>query len=124
MTVVQRKVVSGTIVGKPSRAVTTAAFVFIGKPADVKDVHPGVKFEKSKQAGSAVYSFTDGNRTVTWKTSSKEQPDVASAVSFRLADQQLLLVKWNSDFCGSAYTLFSVDTSLAPTAGNVYDCDA
>jgi hypothetical protein len=124
MTVVQRKVVSGTVVGKPSRAVTTTAFVFIGKPADVKDVHPGVKFEKSKQAGSAVYSFTNGNRTVTWTTSAKEQPDVSSAVSFRLADEQLLLVKWDNDFCGSAYTLFSVDTSLQPIAGNAYDCDA
>jgi hypothetical protein len=83
-----------------------------------------VKFEKSKQAGSAVYSFTNGNRTVTWTTSAKEQPDVASAVSFRLADEQLLLVKWDNDFCGSAYTLFSVDTSLQPIAGNAYDCDA
>ena len=124
MTVVQRKVVAGTIVGKPSRAVATAAFVFIGKPTDVKDVHPGVKFEKSKQAGSAVYSFTNSNRTVTWTMFSKEQPDVASAVSFRLADQQLLLVKWDSAFCGSAYTLFFMDTSLEPAAGNVYDCDA
>ena len=124
MTVVQRKVASGTIIGKPSHAVTTAAFVFIGKPADVKDVHPGVKLEKSKQAGSAVYSFTNGNRTATWTTSSKEQPDVTSAVSFRLDDRQLLLVKWDSNFCGSAYTLFSVDNSLEPTAGNVYDCDA
>ena len=122
--VVQRKVVAGTIVGQPSRAVTTAAFVFVGRPADVKDVHPGVRFAKSKQAGSAMYSFTSENRTITWTTSSKEQPDVASAVSFRLADQQLLLVKWDNDFCGSAYTLFSVETSLQPTAGNVYDCDA
>jgi hypothetical protein len=88
MTVVQRKVVSGTIVGKPSRAVTTAAFVFIGKPVDVKDVHPAVKFEKSKQAGSAVYSLTDDNRTVTWTTSSKEQPDAASAISFRLEERR------------------------------------
>jgi hypothetical protein len=124
MTVVERKVVSGTIVGKPSRAVTTTAFVFIGKPADVADVHPGAKFDKSKQGGSAVYSFTNGNRTVTWTTSAKEQPDVASAISFRLADQQLLLVKWDNTFCGSVYTLFSVDTSLQPIAGNAYDCDA
>jgi hypothetical protein len=124
MTIVQRRVVSGTIAGKPSRAVTSAAFVIVGKPVDVKDVHPDVKVEKSKQAGSAVYRFTNGNRAVTWTTSSKEQPEVASAVSFRLADQQWLLVKWDSDLCGSAYTLFSVGTSLAPIAGNVYDCDA
>lgn len=124
MMVVQRKVISGTIVGKPSHFVTTAAFVVIGKPADVKDVHPGVKLEKSRQAGSAVYSFTSANHTVIWTTSAQEQPDAAAAVSFRLADQQLLLVKWNSDFCGSAYTLFSVEASLNPIAGNIYDCDA
>jgi hypothetical protein len=123
MTAVQRKVVSGTIVGKPSRPVTTAAFVFIGKPGDVKDVHSGAKFEKRNQAGPAVYDFTDRSRIVTWTTSSKEEPDAASAVSFRLADQQFLLVKWSSDFCGSVYTLFSADTMLKPIAGNDYDCD-
>jgi hypothetical protein len=122
--IVQRKVVYGTIVGKPSRAVTTAAFVLIGRPADVTGVDPGVKLEKSKQANSAVYTLISGSRTVTWTTSSKQQPDVANAFSFRLTGRQLLLVKWNSDFCGSAYTLFSVDASLQPIAGNVYDCDA
>jgi len=125
MTTVQRRVASGAVVGKPSRPVTTAAFVIVGKPADIKkDVHPGAKFEKRKQAGPAVYDFTDGSRTLTWTMSSQEQPGVASSVLFRLADQQLLLVKWDSDFCGSAYTLFSVDAFLKPTAGNVYDCDA
>jgi hypothetical protein len=124
MNVVQRRVVSGTIVGKPSRAVTTAAFVIMGKPADVKDVHPAVKFEKSKQSASTVYKFNDGDRTIMWTASSKEPPNVGSAVSFRLGDQQLLLVKWERDFCASAYTLFSVDTSLQPIAGNAYDCDA
>ena len=123
MTAVQRKVASGAVVGKPSRPVTSAAFAMVGKPADIKDIHPGAKFEKRKQEGPAVYDFTDGNRTVTWTTSSKEEPDAASAISFRLANQQLLLVKWNSDFCGSAYTLFTVDTALQPIAGNEYDCD-
>jgi hypothetical protein len=83
----------------------------------------GRGFEKRKPAGPAVYDFTDGSRTVTWTTSSKEQPDAASAISFRLADQKLLLVKWNSDFCGSVYTLFTVDTALKPIAGNDYNCD-
>jgi hypothetical protein len=40
-----------------------------------------------------------------------------------MADQKLLLVKWNSDFCGSVYTLFAADTALKPIAGNDYDCD-
>jgi hypothetical protein len=123
VTTVQRKVVSGAIVGKPSRPVTTAAFAIVGKPADVKDVHPGAKFEKRKRASPAMFDFTDGSRTVTWTTASTEQPDATSAVSFHLAGQQLLVVKWNSDFCGSVYTLFSVDTELKPIAGNDYDCD-
>ena len=123
MTIVQRRVASGAVVGKPSRPVTTAAFAIVGKPADIKEVHPGAKFEKRKQAGPAVYDFTDGSRTVTWTASSQEQPDAASAISFRLAYQQLLLVKWNSDFCGSVYTLFTADTALKPIAGNDYDCD-
>ena len=123
MTLVQRKVVSGVIAGKPLRPVTTAAFVFEGNMADVQEVHSGATFEKRKQAGSSGYDFTDGSRPLTWITSSKEQPDAASAVSFRIAGKRLLLVKWNSDFCGSAYTLFAADTVLKPVAGNVYDCD-
>jgi hypothetical protein len=123
MTSVQRRVVSGTIVGKPSRAVKTAAFVVVGRLADIDDVHAGAKFEKRKQAGPAVYDFIDSGGAVTWKTSSTEQPDAASALSFRLTEQHLLLVKWNSEFCGSVYTLFSVATALKPIAGNDYDCD-
>jgi hypothetical protein len=124
MTAVQRRVFSGTIVGKPSRPVTTAAFAIVGEPPDVKEVHPGAKFMRRKQAGPAVYDFTDNGRTVSWTILSKEEPDAASALSFHLARQHLLLVKWNSDFCGSAYTLFSVGTALKPIAGNDYDCDA
>ncbi len=37
MTAVTRRTVTGTVVGKPSHAVTTAAFVVLGKPDDVKD---------------------------------------------------------------------------------------
>jgi hypothetical protein len=123
MTAVERKVFSGTVVGNPSRRVSTAAFVIIGKPGDVSDVDTGAKFERKKQADPRGYVFTNGSGTVSWTTSSKEQPEVASAVSFRLAAQYLVFVKWKSDFCGSAYTLFSVDTVLRPIAGNDYDCD-
>jgi hypothetical protein len=123
MTAVTRKTVTGTVVGKASHAVTTAAFVVVGKPDDVKDARPGAKFEKRKTAGPAVYDFTDGSRTVTWTPLSKEQPDAASAFSFRLAGQQLLLVKWKPEVCESSYTLFSVDAALKPIASNDYDCD-
>jgi len=123
MTAVQRKTASGAVVGRPSRPVTTAAFAIVGKPGDIKDVHPGAKFEKRQLAGPAFYDFNDGSRTVTWTTSSKEQPVAAAAISFRLADQKLLLVKWNSDICGAVYTLFTADTALKPIAGNDYDCD-
>lgn len=124
MTAVQRKVAFGTVVAKPTRPVTTAAFAFVGKPADVTDIHPRAKFERRRQAGPAVYyDFIDGGRTVTWTISSEEPPRAASALSFRLADQHLLLVKWDSEFCGSTYTLFSVNTALKPIAGNDYDCD-
>jgi hypothetical protein len=123
ISIVQRKVASGVIVGRPSRRATTAAFVVIGKPADVKDVHFGAKFEKRNQSGAAVYDFIDGSRRLTWATSSTEQPEAAFTFSFRLAGQQLLLVKWNSDFCGSVYTLFTADTELKPIASNDYDCD-
>jgi len=123
MTIVRRRVVSGVIAGKPSRPVKTAAFVIAGSIADVQQVHSGATFAKRKQAGPSAYVFTDGSRLLTWTTSSKGQPDAASAVSFRIAGKRLLLVKWNSDFCGSAYTLFAADTALKPVAGNVYDCD-
>jgi hypothetical protein len=104
-------------------ALTTPAFVFVDKAADIADVHPGAKFERRKQAGPAVYDYTDGGRTVTGTIPSKEQQDAASAFSFRFTGQHFLLVKWNSDFCGSSYTLFSVDSALKPIAGNNYDCD-
>jgi hypothetical protein len=123
MTAVTRRTVTGTVLGKPSHAVTTSAFVVVGKPDDVKDAHPGAKFAKRKQAGPGVYDFTDGNRTVSWTPSSREQPEAASAFSFRLAGQPLLLVKWKREFCESSYTLFSVDASLKPIASNDYDCD-
>ncbi len=123
MTAVQRRTVSGTVAVKPSRPVNTAAFVITGTAADVADVRTGAKFEKRKQAGPAVFDFADGGRTVSWTTESKEQPDSSSAMSFRLAGQPLLLVKWNSEFCSSVYTLFSIDATLKPIAGNDYDCD-
>jgi hypothetical protein len=123
ITIVQRKVVSGLIVGRPSRPVTTAAFAIVGKSADVKDVRFGAKFGKRTEPGPAVYDFVDGSRIVSWTASSALQPDAASAFSFRLAGQQLLLVKWNSNFCGSAYTLFTADKALKPIASNDYDCD-
>ena len=87
------------------------------------DIHPGARIEKRKQAGPAIYDFVDGNRTVTWTASSLHQPEITSAVSFRLADQRFLLVKWNSEFCGSVYNLFEVGAVLKPIAGNHYDCD-
>ena len=65
----------------------------------------------------------DGNRTVSWTPSSKEQPEAASALSFRLAGQPLLLVKWKREFCESSYTLFSLGAALKPIASNDYDCD-
>jgi hypothetical protein len=123
MTAVTRRTVTGTVVVKPPHAVTTAAFVVVGKPDDVKDTHPGAKFEKRKEAGPAVYDFTDGDRTVGWTPSSKEQPEAAAAFSFRLAGQLFLLVKWKREFCESSFTLFSVDAALEPIASNDYDCD-
>lgn len=123
VTAVQRKVVFGTVVGKPARPVTAAAFAFAGRVPDVTDVHPGATFERRKQAGPAVYDFANGGRIVSWPISSNERPDVASALSFHLAGQGFLLVKWNSDFCLSAYTLFSAGAALKPIAGNDYDCD-
>jgi hypothetical protein len=76
-----------------------------------------------KQAGPAVYDFIDGGRIVSWPISANERPDAASAVSFHLAGRHFLLVKWKSDFCLSAYTLFSAGAALKPVAGNDYDCD-
>jgi hypothetical protein len=134
MTLVGSPFFSGTIVAKPLHSVAGAAFAIAGKPADVGDADPHVKFERRKQAGSAVYDFTDARGTTTWRTSSKDCSDTAhgssyecldaeSALSFRLASRRLLLVKWKGAFCSSAYTLFSVDTGIQPIAGNDYDCD-
>lgn len=123
MTVVLRKVTSGVVVGEPLHSVTSAAFVMIGKPAGVGDVRPGARFKKRAQAAPAVYDFTEDNHTVTWTTTSKEQPEPASALSFRLADRRFLLVRWSADFCESSYTLFAVGAALRPIAGNDYDCD-
>jgi hypothetical protein len=133
ISVVKERSFSGVAVAKPQHSVTSAAFAVLGKPADVQDVDPSVKFVRRKQAGSAVYDFTDGSRTITWVTSSKdcsgkpaseyECQDAESAFSFRLAGQHLLLVKWKDSFCDSSYTLFSVDTALKEIAGNGYDCD-
>jgi hypothetical protein len=123
MSAVERRQISGVIVGEPSRPVATAAFAILGKAADIRDIHPGARFEKRTQTGPAVYDFVDGGRTVTWTVSSTEKLEVASAISFRLADQQLLLFKWG-DFCASAYKFFSVeDAVLKPIAGNDYACD-
>jgi hypothetical protein len=123
ITIVQRKVACGLIVARPSRPVTSAAFTIVGKPGDVKDLRFGAKLRKRTGAGPAVYDFIDSSRIVSWTASSALQPNAASAFSFRLAGQQLLLVKWNSDVCGSAYTLFTADTTLTPIASNDYNCD-
>jgi len=134
MTAVTRRYASGTIVGKPVNAVKGAAFAIVGKPAEVTDLDSGAKLVRRKQSGSAVYDFADGHRTVTWTTSSEDCSDpkaagsyacldAASAVSFRLGKQHWLLVRWTDDFCGSAYTLFSVGAALALVAGNHYGCD-
>jgi hypothetical protein len=133
MTAVKERYFSGVVVAKPLRPVTSAAFAVMGKPADVKDVDPQAKFERRKQAGSAVYDFTDAGRAITWVTSSKdcsgkaaseyECLDAESALSFRLSGQHLLLVKWKGAACDQAYALFSVDTALKPIAGNEYGCE-
>ena len=123
MTVVQRKVFFGVVVAEPARPVTTAAFTIVGTPADIREVRVGARFERKNPSSPAVYGFNNGDRTVTWTASSTEQLTVKSAVSFRVAGQHLLLVKWNNDLCGSSYTLFSVDNTLKPIAGNNYECD-
>lgn len=123
ITTVQRKVTSGVIVAEPSRAVTTAAFVMIGTPADVHDVRARAQFKRRKQPDAAVYDLLEDNHSVTWTTALTEQSETASALSFRLGNGHFLLVKWNSDFCQSTYTLFSVGAVLKPIAGNDYDCD-
>jgi hypothetical protein len=123
LTAVERKVVSGVVVGEPARPVTSAAFVIIGRPGDVRDIRPGARFKKRNQSGPTVYDFIEDNHNVSWTIASSEQLDAASALSFRLGNRQYLLAKWNSDFCGSSYTLFSVDGVLKPIAGNDYDCD-
>jgi hypothetical protein len=123
MTSVQRKVASGVIVGAAGGTITTAAFTAIGKPSDFHNVRPDVRFVLTKQAGVAVYEFTDSSRVIAWTASEKERPEPASALSFDLSGRRFLLVKWNHDFCGSAYTLFSVNATLTPIAGNFYECD-
>jgi hypothetical protein len=120
---VQRKVASGAVAGTPDRPVTSAAFVLTGKPADVHDIRPGARFQRRDGTGARVYDLTENQNTVTWKPAPSEQPDVKSAVSFRLDSRQFLLVRWSGDFCGSSYTLFSVEGALQPIAGNDYDCD-
>lgn len=123
LTAVQRRVTSGVIVAAPSRPVTSAAFALIGKLTDVHDVRPGAQFKRRSQAGPAVYDFSEDGHNVTWTIESTEKPDIASAVSFRLSSRHFLLVKWSTDFCNSTYTLFSVEATLKPIAGNDYDCD-
>lgn len=133
MAAVKERYFDGVIVAKPLHAVTSAAFAIVGKPDDVTDVDANARFERRKQAGSAVYDFVEGGRTITWTTSSKDCSDKArssyecldaeSALSFRVNGQHLLLVKWNGAACDHAYTLLSVDTTLKPIAGNQYDCD-
>ena len=81
-----------------------------------------------------MYDFIDGQHAIAWTTSSKscadpttasryECLDAASALSFRLGRQYLLLVKWKGDFCESSYTLFRVAAALEPVAENGYGCD-
>jgi hypothetical protein len=123
MTTVQRREASGAIVGSPGAPVSSAAFAIVGKPSDFHNVHPGARFALSNQSAAPVYEFTDGARVIAWTASEKERPEPVSALSFDLASQRWLLVKWNHDFCGSAYTLFSVNATLKPIAGNYYDCD-
>jgi hypothetical protein len=111
--------------------VTSAAFVIIGKPEDIKDVDPHAKFERRRNSTSAVYDFVEGPRTVSWtnpaidctnpKTGSCS--DAASAVSIHLRVGHYLLVKWKDAICDSAYTLFLVADTLKPLAGNIYGCD-
>lgn len=134
MFTVERRFFSGAIVGKPPHPVTSAAFVVMGKPGDVGGVNPNARFERRKQAGPAVYDFADGRGTITWATSSKdcadpaaasrfECLDTASALSFELAGQHLLLVRWAGAFCDSSYTLFAVNATLKPIASDDYGCD-
>lgn len=130
MTAVEQRTFSGYVVGQPLHAVTSAAFSIIGKPDDIKDVDPRASFERRRNAGSAIYDFVDGRRIVTWADPSMDCSnkkgscsDAASAVSFHLRDEHLLLVKWKDAVCNHAYTLFLVGATLKPLAGNIYDCD-
>ncbi len=123
MTTVHKTMVSGSVVGKPSRPVTGAAFAILGKPDGVKDVDPAAKFAKRSQADPPVYDLTDGGKTVTWTPLTKEETEPESALSFRWADHRYLLVKWKSKSCGSSYTLFTIAAELEPIADNDYDCD-
>jgi hypothetical protein len=123
MTNVVRRVVSGVIVAKASRARDMAAFVLVGKPADVSNVHPDAGFREKNQPGPPVFEFLSRGQPVSWTASSSDRPEAASALSFRLMNRQLLLVKWKQESCGSAYTLFGIDKALTPIAGNEYDCD-
>jgi hypothetical protein len=131
MTAVEHRWFSGYVVGHPLHAVTSTAFVIIGKPDDIKDIDPRANFERRRHAGSAVYDFVDGRRIVTWTISSMDcsNPktssclDAASATSFHILDEHFLLVKWKDAICDSAYTLFLVGATLKPLAGNIYGCD-
>jgi hypothetical protein len=114
MTDVQRRVVTGTIVGKPSRPVQTAAFVVVAKQADIKDLHTGANFERGGWRfplflSSPIVAAPSSGRRHQWHN---RMP--APALEFRLADQHLLLVKWTSDFCGSVYSVL---------AGRLAQCD-
>jgi len=120
---VHKMMVSGAIVAKSARAVTTAAFAIVGKQDDVKDVDAAAKFAKRPQTGSTVYDLTDGSRTVTWTPVSAVDTEPAAALTFRMADQRFLLVKWNSSLCNASYTLFTIGGELEPIADNDYDCD-
>lgn len=122
MTVVERKSANGVVVGEADRRLSSAAFAIIGRPADFHDVRAGARFTR-RTGNPAVYDFAEGNHAFTWTDPSKEALDAASAMSFRLGSRNFLLIKWSSDFCGSSYTLFSVESALKPIAGNDYDCD-
>ncbi len=122
---------SGTVVGRPSRPASSAAFAITGRPSDVQDVVAPAGFERRTQSGSASYLFHDGRRTLSWTPAEgcagpsavRNCWEPASAVAFRLAGRRMLLVRWKETFCLSSYTLFLADGVLQPVAGNGYACD-
>jgi hypothetical protein len=135
MKTVEERTYSGTVVGRPAHRLTSAAFVVIGKPADVGDVNPRARFQRRNQAGPAVFDFIEGQYALQWTAPSKDCPggataatrqclDAASALSFRLGGERLVLVKWKGDeICEASYTLFLLERVLKPIAGNAYHCD-